>query len=484
MRIFQIFFILALSTIIACQAEKCCQGSRSFFVPRSVTHNSTYELALTNYHIFAEENCSNAYFFAAPFYQQTSKASDFARYFLYHNQESVTFSDSGLADVNSLWFNVISAPGTFYNSTVSIRPTRKVAGGYFYGWFNFGQLLDCDRWNLSNMWLSVNFAAFQAKHNLNVCETPSAAPGTIPGFASITQALNNPEWRAGRWNRCSMHRSGVDDIQIKLGYTLYPSECVNHVAFYLVGTIPTGNIPSNLFLFEPYVGTRFGALGVGLNGSIDWDICNQDLTFMFDVKYRHLFQGKNCRSFDLCANGDWSRYLQVVTSEQPFFSQPGINAFTLPINVDPGNELQVWAAVHGCWCSLNWELGYNLWWRQEEDLNFRGCNFPPVGIYDITGSCNLNPISASQATISQGPVPPNQAPSDAVFTPVVINNLNRKSASAPSVLTNTLYGAIEYGACICDYETDLGLLGSYEFGQDCKGAPSQWSIMVKLGLGF
>lgn len=453
-------------------------ASRSVFVPRPLTTDLTYELALNNYFIYHPDRCdlgpTCTNIQASYFHQESTKACDFGRYFLPCGKNPIVLAEDGTGDVDSLWLELISAPGTSYRSCVSLRPKRRIDGGYFNFHFDFS------RW-ACGLWFAVSFAAARVEHCLNLRETNSANPGTIPGLANAAQALNNPAWCADKFSCTKLCRTGVDDVQLKLGYDYY--WCNNsHTGLYLVGTVPTGRRCDNNFIFDPRLGTRHGSVGVGINTDWGWCCGNQKFNWMLDANYRYVFARCERRSFDLCGRGDWSRFLQVVSNDARSFSQPGINFFTQDVKVTPRSTAQLWTALHYAWCAYNFEVGYNLWWRQCEDICLRS-KLCPVGVYDISGECSRNPTSANCTNISQSLVPPNKAQSDAVFTALCNKDLNLRSGAAPKALTNKVYGAFSYNAEPCCIPVMIGVGGAYEFAR-CHEALNNWSVFLKTGVSF
>ena len=202
---------------------------------------------------------------------------------------------------------------------------------------------------------------------------------------------------------------------------------------------------------------------------------------MADFKYQYYFSARELRSFDFTANGDWSRYLLVVTQALPAIPTPAINLFTLPTQVTPKSMIHLWSALHYHYCNYDFEFGYTFWWRAKEHLS---CvqNIPNnLGILDLSGLCSTTPTSASTANISQSIVSPNITVSNSTFTPIPVNGLNLDCSQSKS-LSNSLYAAIGYDTGLC-HDLYVGLLGSYEFGHSYT-ALSAWSVWGTIGLAF
>lgn len=479
-------------------AHNKCERSHTFFVPRQITTNSVFELALNNYHWYHErdaaENTFHFGFYGTLFFQQSSKSEDIARYFLKGGQRCLEFHEvnEDPCAIESLWFGLESDVNTNFNATFSMDPRRRAFGSCFNLLFATGS-------ESYSVWFNIVFAAMRAEHRLcmNECTEELDGPlsnfelGTIDEFTSVICALNNPEWCFGRFSDCTLKRAGVDDIQIKVGFDWYYSQKHrSHISPYIVGTIPTGQRQHSKFIFEPLVGSKNGSVGAGINTDVKlWSSDSQTLAWLLDIKYRFVLSAHQCRSFDLCVNGDWSRYLLVVPQDQHLATQPGINLFSLKAKVQPGSTIDLWTALHwqcDC-CSLNVEVGYDFWWRQKEKICIKNCLPTGFGIFDIAGASDV-PQSASTANISQGPIGTNKAVSDATFVELETSDLNLNSAAHPHALSSTVYAAFGWSAFGWhayppDHPVLVDIGAQYEFAHN-NAALSQWAVWMKLGLVF
>lgn len=459
-------------------------ASKTVFIPRSVSTDSTLQLGLTNYHWYhqADALCDKPTisFYATPFFQQSRNKKELARYFLPNNATCLNIQENGTGNIGSLNIGLISPAGTSFSSSVTICPQRRIYGSHFSIYADLSDLL-------CGAWFNVSFAVARAEHNLHLRETNVANPGTLPGLQNAIQAFNNPAWCAGKLSPCKLKRTGVDDIQFKLGYDWYMCDDQSHVGLYVNAVAPTGHRERSRYLFEPIVGRKHAGVGIGLNA--DWSIindCDSQLDFMLDAKYTYYLRAKGCRVFDLCGNGDWSRFLQVVNSATPAFSVPGINFFTQPVRITPRGTADIWAAFHYEMCNWNIEAGYNFWWRQAEKVCLTSkCPFPAnTGILNLPGLCSINPTTSNCSTICQSIVGPNLATTDAAFTALTASRLNIASGTQPRSITHKVYGAFSYNTDVCETPLMAGVGGSYEFARRCANALEQWAVWAKFGVSF
>lgn len=485
----------------SCIDDKC--RSHSAFIPRGLTTNQTLELALGNYAFYhLSDPCDRPCFqFQASYFHLASrKSNDLARYFLPHEQSSILVNEDGTGDVNALELGLISTPGTTFSERFTICPKRTVNGGYFNFYFDFS---NWHRW-LCGTWAEIAFAAAHVEHRLNPrnFNTDGDNLGTLTGLSTVTDALNNPDWTAGRFFRGCRTETGVDDVMIKIGWNYYFCD-FDHAGLYLVGVAPTGHGTRAREVFEPLVGSNHGRIGFGLNS--DWtayECENHRLNWMVDLRY--LYGLKNCerRSFDLCANGDWSRYLLVVEPTATANTLSGINFFTQSVDVTPRSQVDFWTALNWQWCNWNFEFDYNLFYRQREEICFRNfrrnCNNSSetaavdprslgVGIFDINGLCSGSPVSASTMNISQtlsaAATNGNIAASDPAFVTVTRNDFNRKSAEAPTALSSTISAAVAYNTAVWCKPVMLGFGGLYEFAHR-KSTLEQWGVYLKGAVSY
>ncbi len=447
--------------------------ARSIFVPRQLSYNPILENALMLDAKIAQD--TDYIFSIKPIYTQTV-GKNLNDYFLPCHKSCLNIQEDGSGDVSSLWFNVISSDTTFYSSSLSLHPKRQSYGSLVYAAFR----LPC------NFELSFMTAVLQAKHTPGLSECGAANPGTCPGYDSVTASFANCARKFGRIDGCSHKKTGVDDIQVKLIYNPCNNDCMYWDVYGLVG-IPTGKGSKATYLFEPLVGSKHAQLGLG--SDMRWNIMDADCgswSLLSEVKYRYGFAGKECRSFDLCRNGQWSRYMLFVNESDPYNFFPAINDLTFKAKVTPGSSLDVYIATHYTYSDWNFELGYDLWYRSAEKISL-DCDcatFPTVGVADLKGIAAQNPFTASTANISQGVQPgANQMVSDTSFVAESLHDINLLSGAQSRSLTNSVYGSVSYKHDISCYTMQVGLNVAYEHGS-LNSTPSNVATWLNLDLYF
>lgn len=458
--------------------------SRTIFIPRSLTPDSGLDLPLGNYQFYHNSSCPEERLFfdfqASYFHLQSRKECELAAYFLPNGRQCIDVKQNGKGDVGSLWLDLISSAGSTFSSKVCLSPRRKVDGSFLNFYFDF------NNW-ICGTWLSIAFVVMRAEQSIGIKESAVKHPGVVPGIKNVIQALNNKKWSAGKFCPKTLTKVGVDDIQFKLGFNYYLCN-MDHVGLYVVATAPTGQATRNRIIFEPIVGHRNGSAGIGFNSDYTiWDMGIKALHWMADLKYRYEFSHCARRLFDLCSNGPWSRYLLVATKSDPAKADFGVNHFTHYVKAATGNTIDFWTALHYNYCPLNLEIGYDLYWRANEKICLKGCRSRSlhVGIYDLNGAFLGDPVSASDANITQtsSNYGKNYPKSDAVFQTIKNYDLNLASGSRPTALTNTIYGAFSFNSELFCVSYMLGFVAMYEFAYG-NTAFDQWGVQVRTAFSF
>jgi hypothetical protein len=461
------------------------------FVPRSISEDLTYINALTYNFVHRKERDKCYTYVGQAIVQDSRKSKQLGAAFLLGTSNEVTVQQApaaaGATDViNSIWLGLGSTnPDTPFSATFSIKPQRKIFAYHGYAYVNL------DSW-WCGLWADFAFAVVNARHSLH-CEENGSTSDLCPGIATVTQALSSPTLGFGRFfcGLCNneKRRTGFDDFQIRVGYD-YAWCDNNEIGIYAIGTIPSGRKPTAEFVFEPLVGSRHGSVGIGINGDYQFDWCGcegANFTLMTDANYRFVFSHKDCRTFDLIPNGAFSRFLLLVNSANTTDPIPGVNLLTQRVKVKPRSTVQWWVALNYEYCDWNFELGYNLWWRQKEKINAGTCTNAVVaplntGIFDISATNVFT--TASTATISSAP---GTVPSDPVFVALTNANINIESGLAAKALTNKVYGALSWEGCACDcFDWMAGVGASYEFVSKHNrcAALQNWAAFGKVAVSF
>lgn len=458
-------------------AKECCVSHQ--FIPRSITTDLVYTDMLNYYQRHNKDEHKRFIYSGNFIYQQSRKSETLGSAFLLKNDQNcvnVLQNSLGLnppTDINSYWLGLFNNSGDPFASRFCIEPERKLFAYYNYMYFDLRDLF-------CGLWADVAFAVLSVKHKLNCCESGNTA-SSCSDITTVAQALNNSVYNYSKFNcgdAChTLNRAGVDDVQLRLGYEGNWCDDRHIWGLYLIGTIPTGHKPNAEYVFEPLIGSKHGSVGVGFN--MDYQMGN-NFTLLFDANYRYALKHHEYRTFDLCKNGAFSRFLLIAKETDPNVAYPGVNFFTQNIEVSPRSTLQAWLALHYERCNYEIEGGYNFFWRQQEQIGCPVAFDQNIGIYGLN---NMPDTSASTATISQGPT---QVVRDATFVTLSASDLNLSSGAAARALSNKFYGIVSREGSICAMDWSVGLGGSYEFVNgtyECSTLPF-WAIFGQFSLFF
>lgn len=493
-------FMPSVYPITLAPERPCALVSPSFFRPRSLATDSTFELALTNYNTYCvpgAQSCVDVYI--RPFYQHSYNGFETAQYFMPRHAQTAAISPNGDGELNPVWFSLVTyvehgnPPDAPYNnqyySFVSMEPMRSATGAFI-------TLL---AYPSDTMFLSIHSVFYRAEHDLHTLENGRSVNADVyspllqypPKYRTFCQAVTNDEWTAAKIPCQVLQQVGFDDVQIKLGYVAVQHER-STAMLYAVVTAPTGQwcTFNGDYLFQPVIGSKQASVGGGVNaGGCLFHTDRSAFWVMADAKLNYFLAANERRTFDFTQNGDWSRYLLLQTKSDPVTvvpqAVPAVNINTLEARVHPGAQFQLWLALHAD--VHNWQLegGYTFWFRQHERVTIP-CDTYPDGVYGILDAYgtfnagNYEYTSASQATIWLA----GAAESDPIFTPVYKSDLNCSSAAHPQTGSSTWYGSAGYffnnqGKTA----VFVGLNASCETAHN-YAALNQWAWWATLGLLF
>ncbi|MBS1988540.1 hypothetical protein JST56_06160 [Candidatus Dependentiae bacterium] len=499
--------------------------SKTFFMPRSMHTDNLITGAQTNHFIAHNKKADRFLLDATLFYQESTNGKDLARYILPENKTEITIKGSTAGgdapDISGTWLQIGGKDATtpleelFFNSfssKVSIRPELKRFGSTFYLYKALSSIC-------KSLWFDATFPFVQVETNLNLKEfdVQNAAEnrGNIEKFIlsdlggdparieqatmytmlNATEGLNNPSWNYGKFSNGVQKLAGLADITLKLGY--YPIKKNSYfLNMYSQLIIPTGYKPTIKNVFEPIVGNgKHVGLGAGFAGEIQFfkDAC-WEASFSSNFDYAYLLENRQRRSFDLISNGEFSRYLLVFAPNigkdtDHRTPTPGINIFSEIMKVTPQSEIN-WTNQLNLSCNnINFNIGYNLWWKDKEQVKLAHEWNKEVAIEHFSTQADF-PFrleSFSQASIKQSI---NQAgASDGLVgdNPIIKlvskDNLNLNSASFPGAIGHTIFGSIGYATDWKKQPINLNFGSSYQVNSS-KKVMQDWKIWLECSLNI
>jgi len=198
---------------------------------------------------------------------------------------------------------------------------------------------------------------------------------------------------------CKQTKTRLAELTGVVGWNFWYGEDY-HFGANIRAAAPAGNRPNAFYLFEPIVGNgKHWELGGGITGH--WTFWRSEdeekyCSLYIDANLTHLFRTKQYRTFDLNCK-PLSRYMLAAKFDRPVINllagatpgdgppikqfkgvyAPVANLTTFPVDVCA--DIQADVAVKFEHVRGNWgcDLGYNLWTRSCEEIDFHcGCECP------------------------------------------------------------------------------------------------------------
>ncbi len=411
--------------------DSCSSGkSHSVFIPRSITEDQALALSISLSEHFDTKD-PGVSFVVKPFFMRSTHPTAIAEHFLIDNKVAINVQQDGSGDLNPAWLDLTASSPELYKSTFSMSP-RWNAYGF---WMSTEMMLWC------GWWVAIDTALVRSQQNLNLKNTGPQVPASSSGVSTMGQAVNQCEFEHGRMSSNTLSVVGLDNIQALVGYKLIDRPSINF-ELYATGVLGTGERLKEQYLFTPLVGSPENAFGCGVGGRVHLLRSeNHNISLLMGVEYVY-HQGLWAKgSFDLCANGDWSRYLSVVKRGEESIPLPGINFFTRSVYVKSHSTLDMTFIMHYQRCAFQVEVGYNFWYRQKIRLDSISSVPKDHGIYDIAGPPYT---TASTATIAQSDHQQNPVVSDSSFVEIKAGDLNIETATPPLAVSSKFFIVMAY----------------------------------------
>lgn len=459
-----------------------------------------------------EDGCCGA-LEVAPFGGKSLNSPDLAKFFTPFCKNRLTVGSDFISEQQNLlseYFNIYptSLQEGVYRSTICLEASQSVAGVGI----NYRQGV----WELPNsnnlLWFEIAAPIMHVRNKMTLKETVSDENTTLiqEGLPqNMVEAFKQDSWCYGRIDNCrTMHKTGLADLEIKLGYEWLKNDCCFFESFAGI-LAPTGNRPTARYMFEPIVGFAKHTVGeIGMTGIFQfWESCDgcYACSFVFDANAWYFAAHNERRSFDLKYK-PWSRYMQVYANKEQaqqayalsqseseadqlqafLISTPGINVFTKELCVRPRMAKIANTAFLLNGERVQAEVGYNFFTRQAECVKLASCWQEGPALKDIGLGAGY---TSSFQTISDYICSPN--PDGGCTQPVEYYDLNLikecdldlESAAHPGFITHTFYGSLFWHWKDVEFPCYVGLGGSYEYCDD-NTYMSRWLGWAKAGFSF
>jgi hypothetical protein len=262
--------------------------------------------------------------------------------------------------------------------------------------FDFGYFLGLDCL-LQGAYLRVHAPVVYSKWNLRASETdcaPSCTPfpacymatGEVTPAANIQEALSGSflfgdmqtPLCSSRINFCGKHKVGLADIDFILGYNYFNTDCY-HFGMYAMLVLPTGPRVNTNTLFAPQVGNnKHFELGIGFSAhSVLFGSENHNIALFFEGNITHMFKNTQCRVFDFCNAGAFSRYMllkgydttNTAVYNGNLISATCFNNQNVRVKINVKGDASIKLAYR--WCGLGIDVGYNVYGHSSETIDLK-----------------------------------------------------------------------------------------------------------------
>lgn len=467
-----------------------CSLARTIFIPRSQGSNAARQIV--GWQQFFHKPVPNNQLLVTGHtvgYSQSFRAERIANYLFGTSQ--LTFTGSEVTDRTRCQFladNFGLCPN--FVGTLSIEP--KIQNIIFENQFFFS--LNCIT---PGLYAIANFPLVNTRWSLGLCPQGQIticdkfAPCTVSknsatGTNNLLQALGGSflfgdmltPIKFGKITDQTLTYTNLANFNLIIGYDIHQDPKYFY-GFFLEFIAPTGNKPNARYLFEPIVGNgHHWELGGGVTGNLPiWSNgIDENLLLYIDAHVTHMFKSRQCRSFDFCSRGPFSRYnlLQQFDQSGIYTGQliNGINFTTRPVDVSrtvKGDVVFKIAYYNPC---LSLDVGYNFYGHTGEKLCLVKTDFDKY-----------------RYTFKRADICKNNKANNFLND----SDLFLESGISPATVTHKLFAYLDYyfydRPDICKrYILYIGIGAEIEVnGLACNeqnNSLNQWGIWLKGGLSF
>ncbi|KKP35618.1 MAG: hypothetical protein UR26_C0003G0091 [candidate division TM6 bacterium GW2011_GWF2_32_72] len=472
------FSVLLATAIIACTIQLHAKHatSKTFFSiqpPYQVCSPERINTFLDD--IITPEHKWHGSFHATLFGGKSSSKKDFAKYFLLDEKTCLRAAASGtesalkdIQDILAGYFMTTNGQGGGdFESNISITPKHT-----FWG---IGLTYKQKIWK--KLWGEISLPIMHVENKLNFCETILHQHNGDPAdytANNIESALKQKNWCYSIIDNCKkLSKSGVADIELILGYDTIKTNTYK-LNFFGGITIPTGNKPKAIYVFEPIVGNNghFAIFGGKKSAAMIWEKEETAIWGHSSIALKYLFGNTQKRSFDL-RNKPWSRYIRLSTqsSEETIF---GVNQLTQDLHVTPGFQGTLNLGLYLTHNHFDLDFGYNMFAKQQEITKLKNQWCSNLSIIGTNKDFSKNP-----ATIKNW----SEIDNDTNYITIKPCDLDLDSAAHPAYIAHKFYLTAGYNQTKNKFSWFGKLSGSYQFGTT-NATLNSWMLWGTLGISF
>lgn len=495
--------LFTISLFITSQIFADTKTNKTFFMPRSSGTNLAMQM--TSWYTFLNQDKPDTFgsnFQSTLFFQDSNNGSDLGKYFMFDKKNSLKIGTSSDSDIHPYNFNL----DTNYDGKISFDPEQFVWG------LNVDFHQDLSKF-VKGFYYSVSMPIVSVENDPGFKEDITEQGDNW--FNTVKKVLNggrlSSDWsQKFEYSKIEGKKkeNGLADFDTKLGYKIFDQKRVK-LDINVALTFPTGNKSKGTYFWEPIVGNgRHWGLGAGFNTDLVlWknDDYSKQLSLIVCANYRYLFENRQIRTLEL-KNKNWGRFIRMRQQDPDNPNSvlgntiPGINVMTRRVKVEVGSQLDLLANLHFKYNKWNFELGYNLWARDSEDIKLNESWTAP-GVYGLASGEDMaynNAIAVKANTPSAADASPfdrlvyPQTAGTGVSSETTIKEFGAGDGKFitendvdlnghPSALSHKILGGISYDFELKDKPWFVGIAASYEFAPD-NTELEQWAIWAKIGV--
>ena len=500
-----------LITILAVSSATATTD-KTFLMPRS--QNANLAMEYTTYNELVQHK--NGDFFGAqfqvvPFYMESSDSDNIGKYFGTNNRSNIRLGNQAAVNANprtadfNYGYMIHDYNATAGVGTINYNPDLQAYGARIDYYQDLEMIVE-------GLYLKIALPIVHIENDMNIKTNVTTISGnfTAANLSNYFKGSYSNTVAAGESNAQaaleyakidgSQSETSVADIDFILGYKFYDNEDY-YVGLNIGLTIPVGNDPDGVWVFEPIVGNGgHWALGGGFDASTKlWEDGDSNIKLTAVANYRYLFEATEKRTLGLIApNGEkvsWGQYSLVGKLNEirnTIQLIPAANILTKDFNIEPGSQFD--SAIYFTYNNggLTIDLGYNFFWKESEDVHLKntwidseyGIAHLEVKMDEVLTfivSNNTGVGAANGGSLGAINLLPNNTPLAPANSPTALG-IDTSAAETSSVDTHKIFGSLGYIFKDWDYPVMLGFGGGYEFAGD--NGIEGWQIFGKVGIKY
>lgn len=437
------------------------------------------KVGLQNMNSSKAEDAFGATFQATLFYNESLQSDKIAQYFLTNDKSSFDLTRNQLRLVipdhnpGHGAGQPLDADG---NTTIKLNPTVRTYGFLLSYYQDLEKILPGLYFNVRAPLVEVDTDLGAVVSGANAETTKKFLNGSLNEIPA-TQDYARESLRNARYAGKNS-AIGIADIDLRMGYAFLQRESCS-LGLNVGLTIPTSLAAESKQVFEAIYGNGgHWGFGFGAEGKHQlWSNNNASLDIHANSDYRYLFTNTERRTFGLKGEGLGQYRIiakQAVADSTNTAATPAANALTINTDVTPNHQLDTVVGLTYSYGGLLFDLGYNLYFRNSENLKLRDAWSDSSYVLVTDPAVHFGGGAGGGA---------NFTVAGATHKNLTNDLIDWESAKTPSQLTNKILVGAGYIFKEWEYPIMLGVGGHYEIPSK-NSALRTWGFYFKSGVSF